>query len=784
MHVQSGYGAIAANPSSARISAASAVVGRGNINAVDTGSRTDPYEFAMKRKSKAQLRVELLNVGHGDAVILHWTPEKGSKSTVLVDGGPTAGGRKIADTLGTIGADAVDLAVLTHCDADHVDGLLDYARQDDRLPIKRYWGPCLPAFERHGWLFPKRIKRGLDQTEALQRALGVDCEVSWPLEGAAWTSSDGGLSIKVLSPAARLIERLLIGEDSLSLFLEQPTPLGWLLAEAAEPPLEDVYADLRAAIATNEITPRVMPMLPPVPRLDSAEEFASQAAARGVDPEFFGNAVLNDTSIVLLVEARVGVVQRRLLLTGDLENFTYLMARWPMGLGCEIVKAPHHGSFSFVDREPAYDAVWQWLRPRAALVSANGKHGLPRTDFRDAALRYGATLFCTSRRSREIVSGPTTEACCHTQYACDRSQQAPVSLVVTQGGIESDGVACARGNISGVMPVIEVRQHLVEPSPILSSLAESEIRKHIDWAVKWLRDTHRERRSRPASADMQAISLTTMRKAAVAAGRLAASIEMETILERAAREGKVWLSPFVRYPSDERQVWAAPTSEDITALKAWVDRYIVVQLAVGERRVASGLEELLFAADTSWLSDRLAEDQLFPGAMFGDMLWPMIARYLQRTRTVGVRTLSNEVVKGFGAGTIMVLCKGLDLSDAVTRLMGCLQSLDRDSAYEYLESSADIFGSRQTAQWPDALSQCLSPLWLGRDLPPSGFMVEGSRSITLTVGGLSDEDCREIKDWRAGRSWRATRKTLSPDLVAGALTALTLAEFDIVKRPS
>ena len=186
----------------------------------------------MTKGLRGELKVELIDVGHGDALLLHWTPGDGSASTILIDGGPLAGERRIKQTLDRVGATAIDLAVLSHCDADHVDGLLHYAQRDDRLPILRYWGPCLPAFRRHAWLFPTRIERGLDLSESLQDALGAGCKISWPVEGASWSSPDGGLSIKVLSPAGRLIERLLLGEDSLSLFLEQPMPLGWLLPPA------------------------------------------------------------------------------------------------------------------------------------------------------------------------------------------------------------------------------------------------------------------------------------------------------------------------------------------------------------------------------------------------------------------------------------------------------------------------------------------------------------------------------------------------------------------------
>ncbi|TPM23817.1 hypothetical protein [Mesorhizobium sp. B2-3-6] len=740
----------------------------------------------MTKAPNAKLMVELINVGHGDSLLLHWTPEEGSASTILIDGGPAAGERRIRETLNRVGATAIDLAVLSHCDADHVDGLLAYAKLADRLPIHRYWGPCLPAFRRHGWLFPARIERGLDQTQALQEAIGAHSAISWPVEGAGWTSPDGGLSIKVLSPAARLIERLLLGEDSLSLFLEHPTPLGWLLAEAASDSLiEDPFADLRFAISTGEIGPDQVPVdLPPTPRPSTPAEFARQAAQRGVEPEFFGNSVLNDTSIVLLVEVRLGVVHRRLLFTGDLENFTYLMARHPVGLGCEVVKAPHHGSNSFVDRDNAYDAVWQWLRPRAVLVSANGKHGLPRSDFRDAALRYGATLFCTSRRSREIVSGPTPEPCCNVQYACRKNDQAPVSLSITNAGIVTDGIACARGNLSSVMPVIEIRQHVVEPSPILTTLAENEIRKHIEWAVKWLRMTLGDRRNRPTRPDFNPIPLDVMRQAAVAANRLAAATEMEVILERASREGKVWLSRSSRFRHDDRQTWIMPDSNDRTDLKAWIDEYLVVQLAVEDASSASAVEELLYAADTSWLADRLAESLLFPRAMFGDILWPMIVDHLMRTRTIAVRTLA-DTENTYGATTILALFHGDSLDKMTETLAKSIEVLgNKEKLQSYLQWSAlalSAHHNKPSLEWPEVLNRLVTPLWLGKVLPPSGLMMKRWHSTELHVENLRELERATIEEWISDVGSSLTRKKLPLELVPTALAATLLGGgFDII----
>ncbi|WP_322886816.1 hypothetical protein U8C31_30295 (plasmid) [Sinorhizobium medicae] len=52
----------------------------------------------MAKRPEAKLKLELINVGHGDALILHWQPETGKSSTILIDGGPVGGARRIKET--------------------------------------------------------------------------------------------------------------------------------------------------------------------------------------------------------------------------------------------------------------------------------------------------------------------------------------------------------------------------------------------------------------------------------------------------------------------------------------------------------------------------------------------------------------------------------------------------------------------------------------------------------------------------------------------------------------
>lgn len=733
----------------------------------------------MAKSPETALKLELINVGHGDALLLHWQPKLGNPSTILVDGGPSGGAIRVKETLDKLKATQIDLMVLTHCDADHVDGLLAYAKMKDALPIQRYWGPCVPAFRRHAWLFPGRVASGIDKTVALQKALPASCAISWPVEGATWTSPDGDLLLRVFSPPGRLIERLLVGDDSLSLFMEQPMPLGWLLAGTEQrTDDEDPYADLRFAISTTEITPDRVTNLPEVQRQAPTDDIAKEAAANGIEPEFFGNSVLNNTSIVLLVEARTGVRTQRFLLTGDLENFTYLMARHPMGLGCEIVKVPHHGSHSYVDRDVAYDAVWQWMRPRAALVSANGKHGLPRREFREAALRYGTTLFCTSRRTREIVTGQATEDCCKIQYACNH--QAPVSLTISAQGIQSEGIACARGNLSGVMPVIEVRQHIVDPSPILSIMAEAEIRKHIDWATNWLRATLSERQSRPVDADLPPIAVKTISKAASAAGRVAAANEMELILERAARSGRVWLSPSDRYRRNDRMVWIMPSKQEIKEFEDWIDGFVVIQLAISERHAGAAREELLYAADTTWLAKHFAEEFAYPKAMFGDALWPLLVSYLLKTRSIGIRTVQSSAHRSFEASMVLILFKEADLDTAFTALVARFNAIEKGEFIAYLQWAAkhsyDHYG--ESPLWPNVIAEIVTPLWLGKALLPSG-LVDNRYGDAFPLVGLS-ASAEKVRTWT--RMIQHDPSPLQDDLLRPALASFILSGFEILAQ--
>jgi beta-lactamase superfamily II metal-dependent hydrolase len=117
------------------------------------------------------LKLTALGVGHGDATLLQvFSEDKSEKPafTCLVDGGESSS--KLASALDRHGVRDLDLLVLSHFDADHIGGLDDIwaGRQ-----VRSFWAPCLPAFERHIWLFGKRIQSGFAHARAVSKSMGI-----------------------------------------------------------------------------------------------------------------------------------------------------------------------------------------------------------------------------------------------------------------------------------------------------------------------------------------------------------------------------------------------------------------------------------------------------------------------------------------------------------------------------------------------------------------------------------------------------------------------------------
>ncbi len=116
------------------------------------------------------LRVEVLDVGQGDAILL----QPAAAPAVLVDGGPP--GDELRSKLAAAGVDRLGAAVVTHDESDHAGGVEELLGE---LPVERLlYGvstPRLAAEARAAGARPLRISRG-----DVMRFGTLRLEVLWP----------------------------------------------------------------------------------------------------------------------------------------------------------------------------------------------------------------------------------------------------------------------------------------------------------------------------------------------------------------------------------------------------------------------------------------------------------------------------------------------------------------------------------------------------------------------------------------------------------------------------
>src|SRR6516165_3496615 len=85
------------------------------------------------------LELELLPARHGDAILLTWGPLN-ERHHLLIDGGPASAYPKVSARLGEVLTNGLDLLVLTHIDADHIEGTLLLTNDADlNISIGEYW---------------------------------------------------------------------------------------------------------------------------------------------------------------------------------------------------------------------------------------------------------------------------------------------------------------------------------------------------------------------------------------------------------------------------------------------------------------------------------------------------------------------------------------------------------------------------------------------------------------------------------------------------------------------
>jgi beta-lactamase superfamily II metal-dependent hydrolase len=576
-------------------------------------------------KEKPQLTVTALGVGHGDAVLLTWSEGK-DRWTCLIDGGESED--LLFQGLKRARVNKLDLLVLTHFDSDHMGGLHGLT---SRVQVTEFWGPALPAYMRHLWIFGDRCRQALrraSELEAELREAGVS--ISYPLEGyqsVPW--SDRGPRLEVLSPPARFVRTLLTDQNVAWLFTSTPTPLGWLLEPA--PGILDQPRDLDIlddALRHGLLTPDTIPQSLCRPTQPNDDARAVQAQR---DSEFFGDSMLNNSSLVLWLEVPVGARNHRVLLTADQENWTYLCAQHPRGLHADVLKASHHGGRVYLEQDLALDTLLGAVRPRAVLISANGSHGLPRASFRSAAITWGATVFCTSQRGREVVLGGNSERdCCHNAFGCTKATR-DVTIILDAEGIHSPNLACHSGWGGEPGPVVQVQQHLIAPSRIISRLFEQELRRHLAWIRAKLMGIHQARQTQPAKGQkLDAVRQQTFLQLAreVDPPRYDLIAHLDTVLTEGMRRGRFWA-----VKADYGREWhayALPTTEEIDCYLNYLRDVGLILYPALKDTLAGDYDTLLSDLDKARFMTQAENLLRLPAEAFTDTIWPRVCREFKK----------------------------------------------------------------------------------------------------------------------------------------------------------
>lgn len=588
--------------------------------------RSKPLPLPIHTPLADNLRVTALGVGHGDAILIRWQ-YNGEPWTCLVDGGlsPT----KLLERLKDNDVDRLNLLVLSHLDSDHIGGLEGLPQE---IEIEHYWGPALPAFKKHLWLFPPRAVESIVRGEKLEESLKKrHVPIHYPLEGYQSMPRGGGGIVSVLSPASRLIRRLLTEKDVVELFTQHPMPLGWLLGPPLEQPEQSTaISRLDAALSRGVLDPEMdfadLPLNPALPRPDLDRMIQDWAKATNLEPEFFGDSVLNNTSLVLYFDIKTENKTHRLLLPGDQENWTYLLARNPRGLRADVFKASHHGGRIYLEGDLGHDELFSSVQPKVVLVSAEGRHQLPRTAIRQSAINWGSSVACTCSRKTEFYTGPSEDkACCHDLHQCGESHD--ITLVLDREGLRSESPACHSGFGQKPGPVIQVRQHVVDPSPVLNILSEHELRGHIRWVKGVLESIHLERTKGKTGLEEGNEAVPVEHLAAIARenGRSHMVPNLGEVLKHGMHREKFWAGPHLRFPDGITHAYAWPASKE---KQTFIDRLASKAVLMFPETVPP------FIRDKTSLVDRLNQNGLaifanahiyLPVVAFRETLWPRVS---------------------------------------------------------------------------------------------------------------------------------------------------------------
>jgi beta-lactamase superfamily II metal-dependent hydrolase len=165
---------------------------------------------------KSSVSITCAPVGHGDSILIAYGPAQ-QKSRILIDGGPAHRYPALADALSRIPSNErrFELFVVTHVDADHIDGALILLQdQEAGVEIDEVWfngWPQLPEAPGPPSFGPEQgaFLEVLLQHRAWNKAFGDGDAAVAPDGGDVPVKHlPGGAKLSILSPRADALRRL------------------------------------------------------------------------------------------------------------------------------------------------------------------------------------------------------------------------------------------------------------------------------------------------------------------------------------------------------------------------------------------------------------------------------------------------------------------------------------------------------------------------------------------------------------------------------------------------
>jgi hypothetical protein len=595
--------------------------------------------------------VHSFGVGHGDCTLLEYVEPHGITFRMLVDGGgslPAALTQHLISHPRPTHSPQIDVVVLTHVDYDHLGGLNELLEKN--ISIGEYWGPCLPAFRRLRGIFKlERVQLALDSAEILEKRLKkAGVRIIYPLEGYIQRFCNNKVVISMISPSARLIGRLLTASvDDLIEFLSQtPFPLEWLFGPGADNRENRQPFSPTASMTTpSEIANfRSAPL-----RLDS-EKFERQvrdAMGDAFEPEFFGNGVLNDTSLVMTVDFHIARMhRRRVLLTGDQENWSYIAYKHPHGLGADLLKAPHHGGRVYLADKgaDAVDQLYLWLRSPTVITSASGVYNLPRLSFRNAVRLSGGNLICPNTRTFEpLSSGAAADkdaVSCHAAYACTKGkklQREKITVTLTATTQSADTAACVQGTThTGLAPIRVLEQRIIEPDQSFLRWTHTEIEKYARWLKDNLSSCRDEIKTHISSGGsryldalhIQPVLWRALSEKAINEGHYNLAANPQAVITYAVSNGMVWSDAGSHFDKRNAKLFICPSVTEIEQIKTWISsyEYIVLPLNSDPVKIMRGGRKFDVLDCCSWgeFSRMLGAKFFYPSSVVEDSILPVV----------------------------------------------------------------------------------------------------------------------------------------------------------------